>query len=134
MSDIVVLAERMVKAFSRYNCFIFEENELEKVRDLVIAAELKGLVEVKQVDPRYPYIYIATPWTRSLEKDCVSRVNIMLTEGRLTQEEYKKYRANLIEQCIVSGEVEASKRIVEALTRHINKLKSSSGSNEKKNS
>ncbi|MGC8954195.1 MAG: hypothetical protein ACP5N5_05715 [Desulfurococcus sp.] len=131
MSDIIDLAERMARAFSRYNCFIFEENELEKVRDLVIAAELKGLVEVKQVDPRYPYIYIVTPWTRSLEKDCVSRVNIMLTEGRLTQEEYKKYRANLIEQCMVSGEVEVSKRIVEALTRHINKLKSSS--NERKN-
>ncbi|MCY0867745.1 MAG: hypothetical protein OWQ48_00725 [Desulfurococcus sp.] len=120
------LAKRVSKAFSRYNCFIFEENELENVRNLIIMAELKGIVEVKQLDPRYPGIYIATVWTKRIERECISLVEGMLSKGQLTPEEYKKYRNELIEQCIVSMEIEESKKVVEALSRYIDRLKSTS--------
>ncbi|ADV64592.1 hypothetical protein [Desulfurococcus mucosus] len=118
----VNLAERVMKSFSRYNCFIFEESELQAVKDLIVAAELKGLIEIRQLDPRYPYIYVATVWTKSIERDCVTQVNNLLSEGRLTQEEYKKYRVELVEQCMVSREIEAAKRVVEALGRYIERL------------
>lgn len=125
MSDVLSLAERVMKAFSKYNCFIFEESELQAVRNLMTAAELKGLVEIKQVDPRYPGIYIATVWTRSIEKECLSRVDILLSEGRLSENEYKKYRAELVEQCILSMERELSRKIVDALSGYISRLRSS---------
>jgi len=125
VSDVLSLAERVMKAFSKYNCFIFEEKELQAVRDLMTAAELKGLVEIKQVDPRYPGIYIATVWTRSIERECLSRVDILLSEGRLSENEYKKYRAELVEQCILSMERELSRKIVDVLSGYISRLRSS---------
>ncbi|MEM3926296.1 MAG: hypothetical protein QXU13_01765 [Desulfurococcaceae archaeon] len=115
----------MLKAFKRYDCYIFEHTELERIRDLIVKAEIQSLVEVKQVDPRYPYIYIVAVRKRLLEQECISRVNELLSKGEISQDEYKWYRRELVEQCIISMEREKSKEVSNVLEKYLERLRAS---------
>lgn len=123
MSELLALAERVVRAFKRIGCFIFEAPELERVRDLVVKAGIEKYVDVKPVDERYPYIFAVAPSRRGLDKECISRIEAMLSKGELSQDEYKRYKTELLEQCIHSLESERAKKVVEVLEEYINKLK-----------
>jgi len=123
MSEYVSLTERMIKAFKKYGCFVFESTELEKVRDLIVKSEISRLVEIKAVDERYPYIYIVTASTKGLDRECTSIVESMLAKGEISQLEYKRYRRELIEQCIVSLERERVKEIIAILESYLSKVR-----------
>lgn len=112
----------MIKAFKRFGCFVFEAEELEKIRDLLVKAEIDKLIEVRLVDERYPYIYIAVIRRRGIERECLSRVEALLAKGSISQNYYKKYKRELIEQCINSLEREKSREIVEILERYLSKI------------
>lgn len=123
MSELVALVERMIKAFRSFGYFFFEDKELQRVRDVLVKAEIDKLVEVKPVDEKYPYIVAVTASRRNLEHECVSRVDSLLAKGSISQDEYKRYRRELIEQCIISLEKERVKEIVKMLENYLNKIK-----------
>ncbi|MCC6040934.1 MAG: hypothetical protein LM557_02025 [Desulfurococcaceae archaeon] len=123
MSELVALVERMIKAFRSFGYFFFEDKELQRVRDVLVKAEIDKLVEVKPVDDKYPYIVAVTASRRNLEHECVSRVDSLLAKGSISQDEYKRYRRELIEQCIISLEKERVKEIVKMLENYLNKIK-----------
>jgi len=113
----------VVKAFRKHGCFVFESKELERVRDLTVKAEISRLVEIKLVDEKYPHVFILMASRRGLDKECASRVESMLARGEITQLEYKKYRRELIEQCINSMEKEVIKKIITSLENYASKLR-----------
>jgi polyhydroxyalkanoate synthesis regulator phasin len=123
VSELVALVERMIKAFRSFGYFFFEDRELQRVRDVLVKAEIDKLVEVKPVDEKYPYIVAVTASRRNLEHECVSRVDSLLAKGSISQDEYKRYRRELIEQCIISLEKERVKEIVKMLENYLNKIK-----------
>jgi hypothetical protein len=123
VSELVALVERMIKAFRSFGYFFFEDKELQRVRDVLVKAEIDKLVEVKPVDDKYPYIVAVTASRRNLEHECVSRVDSLLAKGSISQDEYKRYRRELIEQCIISLEKERVKEIVKMLENYLNKIK-----------
>jgi hypothetical protein len=123
VSELVALVERMIKAFRSFGYFFFEDKELQRVRDVLVKAEIDKLVEVKPVDEKYPYIVAVTASRRNLEHECVSRVDSLLAKGSISQDEYKRYRRELIEQCIISLEKERVKEIVKMLENYLNKIK-----------
>ncbi|WP_440059721.1 hypothetical protein ACSU1N_00760 [Thermogladius sp. 4427co] len=125
MPEVIELAERVLNAFKRYECFIFEAQELQSIRELVAKSELTGLVVVRRVDPRYEHLYILAPWSLDFEKECLSLVQNMLAEGRLSLNDYKRKRDSLIEQCIVSKERERVRVIIEKLENYIKSIKGS---------
>jgi hypothetical protein len=123
VSELVALVERMIKAFRSFGYFFFEDRELQRVRDVLVKAEIDKLVEVKPVDEKYPYIVAVTASRRNLEHECVSRVDSLLAKGSISQDEYKRYRRELIEQCIISLEKERVKEIVKMLENYLAKIK-----------
>ncbi|MEM1695767.1 MAG: hypothetical protein QXJ18_03110 [Desulfurococcaceae archaeon] len=125
MSELVSLVERVITAFKKIECFIFEIHELEKVRDLVIKAGIEKYVEIRPVDERYPYIMALVPSRRGLDRDCIALLERMLSRGEISQDEYKKYKIELLEQCILSLETEKAKEIVRILEDYYRKLKTS---------
>lgn len=122
MSEHASLAERVVKALRRFGCFIFESKDLEKVKDLVVKAEIDKLVEIRPVDERYPYVYAVVASRKGIDRECISRIEAMLSKGELTQNEYKLYKRELLEQCIISMEKEKIKEIIAALERYISRI------------
>ncbi|MEM1642273.1 MAG: hypothetical protein QW123_02485 [Desulfurococcaceae archaeon] len=125
MSELVSLVERVIMAFKKIECFIFEIHELEKVRDLVIKSGIEKYVEIRPVDERYPYIMALVPSRRGLDRDCIALLERMLSQGEISQDEYKKYKIELLEQCILSLETERAKEIVRILEDYYRKLKTS---------
>ncbi|MEM0199016.1 MAG: hypothetical protein QXX72_01880 [Desulfurococcaceae archaeon] len=125
MSELVSLVERVIMAFKKIECFIFEIHELEKVRDLVIKSGIEKYVEIRPVDERYPYIMALVPSRRGLDRDCIALLERMLSQGEISQDEYKKYKIELLEQCILSLETEKAKEIVRILEDYYRKLKTS---------
>ena len=123
VSELLALADRMLKAFRKIECFVFEASELEKVRDLVVKAGIDKYVEIRPVDERYPYIFAVVPARRGLDRECVTRIESMLSRGELSHNEYKKYKTELIEQCIISLEAERAKKVASELESYISKLK-----------
>lgn len=123
MSELVALVERMIKAFRSFGYFFFEDRELQRVRDVLVKAEIDKLVEVRPVDEKYPYIVAVTASRRNLEHECVSRVDSLLAKGSISQDEYKRYRRELIEQCIISLEKERVKEIVKMLENYLARIK-----------
>jgi hypothetical protein len=123
VSELVALVERMIKAFRSFGYFFFEDRELQRVRDVLVKAEIDKLVEVKPVDEKYPYIVAVTASRRNLEHECVSRVDSLLAKGSISQDEYKRYRRELIEQCIISLEKERVKEIVKMLENYLARIK-----------
>ncbi|ABN70573.1 hypothetical protein Smar_1484 [Staphylothermus marinus F1] len=121
MSELLDLAKRMVKAFRTFECFVFEKEEIDKVRELLVQADIRSLVRIRKADPRYPYIYVVVPWSREFENICVSRVKKMLAEGRIDRETYNKRYNEMITQCIRHYERERVKEIIEKLERYIGK-------------
>lgn len=119
------LAERMIKAFKKFNCFVFEAKELEKVRDLIVKAEIDKYVEVRAVDDRYPYIYAVIAARKGIERECLSRIEALLSKGDLSQNDYKKYKRELLEQCIMSMERERVKEVVSTLDKYLSKISAS---------
>jgi len=123
MSELVILVERIIKAFKNFGCFFFESSELQRVRDVLVKAEVEKLVEVRPVDEKYPYIMAVIASRRGLEQECVSRVDSLLVKGSISQDEYKRYRKELIEQCIISLEKERVKEIVKILEDYLARVK-----------
>ncbi|MFZ8783278.1 MAG: hypothetical protein ACO2OR_04775 [Desulfurococcaceae archaeon] len=123
MSELVVLVERMIKAFRNLGCFFFESAELQRVRDLLVKAEMEKLVEVGPVDEKYPYIMAVVASRRGLEQECTSRVESLLARGSISQDEYKRYKRELVEQCITSMEKERVKEIVKILEEYLARIK-----------
>jgi hypothetical protein len=123
MPSVVELAERVLTAFKHYECFIFEASELQSVRELIAKSELTGLVVVRRVDPRYEDIYIMAPWSLDFEKECLSKIQQLLADGRLSPDEYKRKRLSLVEQCVRSLEREKSRLIIERLEKYIKSIK-----------
>lgn len=123
MASIVQLAERVIAAFTHYGCFIFERHELENVKTLVALSGLGELVEIRLVDERYPGIYILTTWTRQIERECVLKIKELASRSEITSIEYKKYKRELIEQCIISKSREHAKKVVEILEDYSRKMK-----------
>jgi hypothetical protein len=113
----------MIKAFRNFNCFFFEDKELERVRDVIVKAEIDKLVEVRPVDEKYPYILAVIASHRGLEQECVSIVDSLLAKGSISQEEYKKYRRELVEQCIISLEKERVKEVISMLEKYLARIK-----------
>jgi hypothetical protein len=123
VSELVTLVERMIKAFKNFGYFFFENEELQRVRDVLIKAEIDKLVEVRPVDEKYPYIVAVIASRRDLEHECVSRVDSLLAKGSISQDEYKRYRSELVEQCLISLERERVKEIVKMLENYLTKIK-----------
>lgn len=118
MSELLSLSERVIKALKRFGCFIFESKELDKVRDLAVKAEIDKLVEIRPVDERYPHIFALVVARRSIERECIAKVEAMLSKGELTQNEYKRYKRDLVEQCIISMERERVKEVISVLEKY----------------
>ncbi len=123
MSELVALVERMIKAFRNLGCFFFESTELQRVRDVLVKAEMEKLVEVRPVDEKYPYIMAVVASRRGLEQECTSRVESLLARGSISQDEYKRYKRELVEQCITSMEKERVKEIVKILEEYLARIK-----------
>lgn len=123
MNKLASFIERVLVAFKKIECFIFEVHELEKVKDLVIKSGIDKYIEIRPVDERYPYILALIPSRRGLDRECIARVETMLSRGELSQEEYKRYRTELLEQCIRSLITERVKEIVKTLEEYHKKLK-----------
>ncbi|MEM0004176.1 MAG: hypothetical protein QXE10_05610 [Desulfurococcaceae archaeon] len=96
---------------------------MEKVKDLIIKAEISKLVELKPVDERYPYVFALVASRKGIDKECVARVESMLAKGELTQNDYKRYRRELLEQCIMSLEKERIKEIITAIENYLVRIK-----------
>ncbi len=60
---------------------------------------------------------------KGLDKECISRVESMLARGEINQLEYKRYRRELVEQCINSMEKEIVKEVVANLEKYVSKLR-----------
>jgi len=56
---------------------------------------------------------------KGLDKECISRVESMLARGEINQLEYKRYRRELVEQCINSMEKEIVKEVVANLEKYV---------------
>ncbi|QOR94139.1 hypothetical protein IMZ38_05760 [Thermosphaera chiliense] len=122
MSEALKIAERVLKAFKYYRCFVFEKHELPLVKDFVVKSELTGLVTIKKADPKYEDIYILTASLKGFEQDCISKVDELLSRGQIPLDQYKKMRSELVEQCITSMEHERIKEIVEKIEKYYQKL------------
>ena len=84
------------------------------------------LVELKPVDERYPYILALTASRKGIDKECISKVESMLSKGEITQNEYKRYKSELLEQCIMSLEKERVKEVISAMENYLARIKPSS--------
>lgn len=122
MSKILELAEKALKAFEYYGCYVFESDVLEDVKQLLALAEINELVEIKLVDERYPYIYIATAWTRAVERECVTKVKELAARNEIPPHIYKRYYPELVEQCILSKEKEIVKDVINRLRKYLERL------------
>lgn len=125
MSELILLVERMIKAFRNFGCFFFEDKELERIRDVIVKAEIDKLVEVRPVDEKYPYIMAVIASRRGLEQECVSTVDSLLAKGSISQDEYKRYRRELVEQCVISLEKERVREVIDMLEKYLAKIKQS---------
>jgi hypothetical protein len=125
MSGYVELAERIIKALKKYGCFIFESTELEKVRDLAVKSEILKLVEIRPVDEKYPYVFAMVAAKRGIDRECASIVESMISRGEISQNEYKRYKKELLEQCLVSMERERIKEVISTLEDYISRIKGS---------
>lgn len=126
MSEYVILAKNMIKAFRKFGCFVFEASDLEKVKDLIVKAEISKYVDVKLVDERYPYIYAVVASRRGIDKECLSVIESMLSKGELSQNDYKRYKRELLEQCVLSTEKERVKEVIAVLEKYIAKISTGS--------
>lgn len=122
MSEYITLAENVAKAFKKFGCYVFEAKDLERVKDLVVKAEISKYVEVKPVDERYPHIFAVVVSQKGIDRECLSRVEAMLSRGEISQNDYKRYKRELLEQCIVSMEKERIKEIVNMLEKYVSKI------------
>ncbi len=118
-SNDLDLANRILKAFKRFECFVFEKDELEKVKKFIHSSGLYKLVLLRRADPRYEYIYILMPWSIDFEQICVSQVKKLLADGRINHEQYRKYYLLMIDQCIRHYERERVKEIISFLEKYI---------------
>ena len=119
MSEFLSLAERVLKAYRKYGCYIFEAKELDTIREFIAKTGISKYVEVKSIDERYPYIYVVIPLKRGIERECIVQIESMLSRGMMTPNEYKKYKKELVEQCVVSMEKELVKKIINILEEYI---------------
>lgn len=119
MSELIDLAKRMIKAFKNFECFVFEKDEIDKVRELLVKANIRNLVRIKKADPRYEYIYVVVPWSREFENICAAKVKELVADGMIDRETYNKRYNNLITQCIKHYERERAKEIVGKLEKYI---------------
>lgn len=127
MSEKLALLDRIVNALKKMECFIFEVRELDAVRDLTIKAGIDRDVEIKPVDERYSYILALIPSSKGLDRECLARVETALSRGELSQNEYKRYKSELLEQCIHSLRFEKVKKIINTLEEYRTRLIASHG-------
>lgn len=100
-------------------------HEKEKVEDFIVKSEIRELVEIEQADKRYPYIFVLRPNRRQLLSECQAKVKKALSDGEISQLEYKKYSKELVEQCIVSMERERVKEIIGVIEKYIARVRQS---------
>lgn len=127
MSEKLALLDRVISSFKKLECFIFELHELEAVRDLVIKAGIDKDVEIRPVDERYSYIIALIPSSRGIERECIAIIETALSKGELSQNDYKRYKSELLEQCVQSLRFEKVKKIVNTLEEYRAKLVASHG-------
>ncbi len=113
------LVSRMINAFQHFECFVFEKEELENVKNVLVKTGIRNLVVVKRADPRYEYIYMVVPWNREFETMCISKVKKLLAEGSIDRETYSRRYSELVLQCIRHYERERIKEIIEKLKKYI---------------
>lgn len=58
-----------------------------------------------------------------IDRECLSKVESMLSKGEITHSEYKRYKRDLVEQCIISLEKERIKEIVSTLESYVAKIR-----------
>lgn len=126
MSEIKSMAERVLKALKYYRCFVFEKRELSTVKDFVVKSELTGLVTIKRADPKYEDLYIMTASLKGFEQECVSKIDELLSRGQIPLDQYKRMRAELVEQCITSMEHERVKQIIEKIEKYYQRISETS--------
>lgn len=93
---------------------------------MVIKSEIAKLVELKPVDERYPYVFAMVASRKGIDKECMGMVESMLARGEISQNEFKRYKRELLDQCIMSLEKERVKEIVSAIENYLLKIRPSS--------
>ena len=123
----IELANRMKQAFKHVQCFVFEREELEDVRNALREIGIQGLVRLRHADPRYPLIYIVEANLRDCELDCQSKAIKAIVEGRVREELKKQFQVEFIRQCLNFCEHERVKEIISRIEKFLKEMKSESG-------
>jgi len=123
-NDIVSIAERMLKAFKHVQCFVFEKDELQSIRNTIRKIGLYKHVRVRLVDPKYPLIYIVKPNITECIEECRRKAEEYILTGRVRDELKKHFRIEYISQCRNYCEHEKVKEIIEILKKFLEGRKS----------
>ena len=126
--DIVLIAERMLKAFKHVQCFVFEKDELQSIRNAIKKIGLYKHIHVRLIDPKYPLIYIVKPNIRECIEECRRKADEYILTGKVRDELKKHFRIEYISQCINHCEHEKVKEIIEILKKFLEGRKSGSTS------
>ncbi len=126
-SQVIEVATRMLKAFKKIGCFIFEKQEYDVVRKAVDSVNILRHVKVELVDQRYPYIYIVKPKIDHCFKECENKASEYILRGEVRESLKNIFKKEFISQCIRYCE---KRKIIEviALLENFLKLKKASQS------
>lgn len=113
--NVVSIAERMLKAFKHVQCFIFEKDELQIIRNAIKKIGLYKHVRVRLIDPKYPLIYIVKPNITECTEECRRKADEYILSGKVRDELKKHFRIEYIRQCMNHCEHEKVKEIIEIL-------------------
>lgn len=113
--NVVSIAERMLKAFKHVQCFIFEKDELQIIRNAIKKIGLYKHVCVRLIDPKYPLIYIVKPNITECTEECRRKADEYILSGKVRDELKKHFRIEYIRQCMNHCEHEKVKEIIEIL-------------------
>ncbi len=111
--------ERMIKALKHFDCYVFEKEDLDIVRQIVDLAGIRKIATIRKADPRYEYIYVLVPRSIDLEDECRLKARQLLAEGKIDRLQYKKYFDYFVVQCIRHKERERVKEIISRLEHYI---------------
>ncbi len=128
MDEIIQIAERMLKAFKHIQCFIFEKDELQNVKNAIKKIGLYGHIQLRLIDPKYPLIYIIKPNIRNCIDECNRKAEEYILSGKVRDELKKHFRIEYIRQCINHCEHEKVKEIIDILKKFLEGRKSGSTS------
>ncbi len=113
------LLKRILNGFKHFGCFIYEADEHQKVMNVLKKIKIDNYLKITLADPRYPYIYLIKPKDVDLERDCIVKIDKLFREGRLSEDDYKARRDELIRQCINHYLYERLKEIMNIIEKMI---------------